>query len=154
MARHRIHFPPPSLRCPHRGGRAQGLLYHSTYRTHDGPRRLWQYAGCGRCLSERRGTAFFNLKTAEADELAHISTSLLEWQNGTARSRNRYLVRKTYGFAKLVMYQDGQCEVDKTFYNFCRRHRGLRGETPAMRQRITNHVWSVAEVLSYRSASP
>lgn len=85
---------------------------------------------------------------------AFISTSLLERQNGTARSRNRYLVRKTYAFAKLVTYMDDQCEVDKTFYNFCRQHHGLKGETPAMRQGITDHVWSVAEVLGYRSAAP
>jgi hypothetical protein len=83
-----------------------------------------------------------------------ISTSLLERQNGTARSRNRYLVSKTYAFAKKVEYMDDQCAVDKTFYNFCRKHRGLKGETPAMRQGITNHVWSVAEVLRYRSAVP
>ena len=87
-------------------------------------------------------------------DLAFISTSLLERQNGTARSRNRYLVRKTYAFAKLVTYMDDQCEVDKTFYNFCRKHRGLKGETPAMRQGITDHVWSVAEVLGYRGPAP
>jgi hypothetical protein len=89
-----------------------------------------------------------------ATDLAFVSTSLLERQNGTARSRNRYLVRKTYGFAKLVTYMDDQCEVDKTFYNFCRKHRGLRGETPAMRHGLTDHVWTVAEVLGYRSAAP
>jgi IS1 family transposase len=87
-------------------------------------------------------------------ELMHISTSLLERQNGTARSRNRYLVRKTYAFAKKVEYMDDQCEVDKTFYNFCRKHRGLKGETPAMRQGITDHVWRIDEVLRYRSAVP
>ena len=58
-----------------------------------------------------------------------------------------------YAFAKTVPYMDDQCEVDKTFYNFCRKHRGLKGETPAMRQGITDHVWSVAEVLGYRSAA-
>ena len=87
-------------------------------------------------------------------ELAFISTSLLGRQNGTARSRNRYLVRKTYAFTKSVPCMDDQCEVDKTFYNFCRKHRGLKGETPAMRHGITDHVWSVAEVLGYRSAAP
>jgi IS1 family transposase len=87
-------------------------------------------------------------------ELAYISTSLLERQNGTARSRNRYLVRRTYSFAKKVEYMDYQCAMDKTCYNFCRKHRGLKGETPAMRQGITNHVWSVVEVLRYRSAVP
>jgi len=89
-----------------------------------------------------------------ATDLASISTSLLERQNGTARSRNRYLVRQTYAFAKRVEYMDDQCEVDKTFYNFCRKHRGLKGETPAMRHGLTDHVWTVAEVLGYRSASP
>jgi hypothetical protein len=89
-----------------------------------------------------------------ATDLAFVSTSLLERQNGTARPRNRYLVRKTHGFAKLVPYMDDQCEVDKTLYNFCRKHRGLKGETPAMRQGITDHVWSVAEALGYRSAAP
>jgi hypothetical protein len=69
-----------------------------------------------------------------ATDLTFISTSLLERQSGTACSRNGYLARKTYGFAKRVPYMDDQCEVDKTFYNFCRRHRGLKGETSAMRQ--------------------
>ena len=355
MARHRIHHAPPSLRCPHCKGQARHLFYHSTYQTRDGPRTLWQCRLCAKCLSERRGTAFFNLKTAELEvcrsldamlrgdtqtstartrghrreslrrwrrraapraravdqdfvselvvtdleldeqwsfagqkkasfsdstergeawwhkamvresrllieqfvsprtpeaaqmlvnasfdrlargclprvssdgydaytkplseqvkqvtvyplwwaltkkgrrgrppkakqipdpalvygqvvkrregkrvvkvekqlvlgptttDLKVISTSLLERQNGTTRSRNRYLVRKTYAFAKRVPYMDDQCEVDKTIYNFCRKHRGLKGETPAIRQGITDHVWSMAEVLRYRSADP
>lgn len=355
MARHRIHFAPPSLCGPHCKGQAHHLLYHSTDLTRDGPRRLWRCGQCGRCLSERRGTAFFNLKTPEAEvarsldaltrgdtqtsvaqtrghrrdtlrgwrrraapraravdeefvtdlrvrdleldeqwsfagckqaasaesaergeawwhksmaresrllveqfvsprtseaagmlvnrsfdrsargwlprissdgcdaytqplteqvravtldplwwalekkgkpgrppqpkrvpdpalvygqvvkeregrkvvrvekrlvpgptatDLTRISTPLLERENGTARSRNRYLVRKTSAFAKRVESMDDQCEVDQTFYNFCRRHRGLKGETPAMRHGLTDHVWSVAEVLGYRSAAP
>jgi IS1 family transposase len=90
----------------------------------------------------------------QTTDLKAISTSLLERQNGTGRSRNRYLVRKTYAFAKKVEYMDDQCAVDKTFYNFCRQHRGLKGETPAMRQGITDHVWRIDEVLRYRSAPP
>ncbi len=49
---------------------------------------------------------------------------------------------------------DDQSEVDKTFYNISRKHRGLKGETPAMRQGLTDHVWMIAEVLCYRSAPP
>lgn len=81
-----------------------------------------------------------------------IPASLLGRQNGTARSRNRYLVRKTYAFAKRVPYTDDRSEVDKTFYNFCRQHRGLEGDTPAKRRGLTDHLWMIAEVLSYRSA--
>jgi len=113
----------------------------------------------GQVVKEREGRRVVKVEKnlvlgPPATDLAFISTSLLERQNGTARSRNRYLVRKTYGFAKRVEYMDDQCEVDKTFYNFCRKHRGLKGETPAMRHGLTDHVWSVAEVLGYRSASP
>lgn len=67
MARHKTRHPPPSLRCPHCGGRSRDLFYHSTYRTRDGPRTLWRCRRCGKGLSERRGTAFFNLKTPEAE---------------------------------------------------------------------------------------
>ena len=88
MARHRIHYPPPSLRCPHCEGPAQGLLYHSTYQTRDGPRRLWQCGGCGRCLSERRGTAFFNLKTPELEVCRSLDAMLRgDTQTSTANTR-------------------------------------------------------------------
>lgn len=73
-----------------------------------------------------------------ATDLASISTSLLERENGTAHSRDRYLVRKTYAFAKLVLYLDDQCEVDKTFYNICSK---LQDETLAMWQGLTDHGW-------------
>jgi IS1 family transposase len=113
----------------------------------------------GQVVKEREGRKVVKVEKRlvlgpKSTELAHISTSLIERQNGTARSRNRYLVRKTYAFAKRVQYMDDQCAVDKTFYNFCRKHRGLKGETPAMRQGITDHVWRIEEVLRYRSAVP
>jgi IS1 family transposase len=111
----------------------------------------------GQVVKEREGRRIVKVEKRlvlgpPTTELAHISTSLLERQNGTARSRNRYLVRKTYAFAKKVEYMDDQCAVDKTVYNFCRKHRGLKGETPAMRHGITDHVWRIDEVLRYRSA--
>ncbi len=88
MARHRIHYPPPSLRCPHCEGQARDLLYHCTYSTRDGPRRLWQCGACGKCLSERRGTAFFNLKTPEAEVCRSIDAMLRgDTQTSTANTR-------------------------------------------------------------------
>src|SRR5215213_11273495 len=88
MARHRIHYAPPSLRCPHCGEPARGLSYHSTYETRDGPRLLWQCAECGKCLSERRGTAFFNLKTPEAEVCRSVDAMLRgDTQTSTANTR-------------------------------------------------------------------
>jgi len=33
-------------------------------------------------------------------------------------------------------------------YNYCRVHHSLQGETPAMAARFTDHVWSIAELLT------
>ena len=60
----------------------------------------------------------------------------------------------TYAFAKKVESMDDQCAGDKTCSNFCRKHRGLKGETLAMRQGITDHIWRIDEVSHYRSAVP
>src|SRR5215218_6317646 len=94
MARHRIHYPPPSLRCPHCEGQARDLLYHSTYRTRDGPRLLWRSRLCGRCLSERRGTAFFNLKTPEL-EVSRSPDAMLRGDTQTSTSQTRRHRRDT-----------------------------------------------------------
>ncbi len=67
MPRHKSILPPPRLRCPVCGAIAHHLFYHSTYITRDGPRSLFKCKLCGKCLSERRGTAFFNLKTPERE---------------------------------------------------------------------------------------
>jgi hypothetical protein len=33
------------------------------------------------------------------------------------------------------------------FYNFCRRHETLKGNTPAMASGLTDKMWSVKELL-------
>ena len=35
----------------------------------------------------------------------------------------------------------------KTGYNYCRKHRSLKGMTPAMAHGLTTEVWSVRELL-------
>ena len=94
MPRHRIHHPPPSLRCPRCEGKTRDLFYHSTYRTRDGPRRLWQCGECGRRLSERRGTAFFNLKTPEA-EVCRCVDAMLRGDTQTSVAQTRQHRRDT-----------------------------------------------------------
>jgi len=135
------------------------LVYGQVVKQREGRRVVKPALVYGQVVKQREGRRVVKVEKRlvlgpSTTDLKAISTSLLERQNGTARSRNRYLVRKTYAFAKKVQYMDDQCAVDKTLYNFCRKHRGLKGETPAMRQGLTNHIWSVAEVLRYRSAVP
>ena len=88
MPRHKTRHPPPSLRCPHCGGLSRDLFYHSSYRTRDGPRNLWRCRRCGKGLSERRGTAFFNLKTPEAEVAPSLDAMLRgDTQTSTAQTR-------------------------------------------------------------------
>jgi phage FluMu protein Com len=94
MPRHKTRHPPPSLRCPHCGGQSRDLFYHSTYRTRDGPRHLWRCRHCGKGLSERRGTAFFNLKTPEV-EVARSLDAMLRGDTQTSTSQTRRHRRET-----------------------------------------------------------
>ncbi|HVS33006.1 MAG TPA: hypothetical protein VMS98_16290 [Thermoanaerobaculia bacterium] len=34
------------------------------------------------------------------------------------------------------------------YYNFCRKHRSLKGQTPAMAAGLTNCVWTASDLLS------
>lgn len=94
VSRRRIHHPPPSWRCPHCGASARHLFYHSTYQTGDGPRMLWRCRRCRKCLSERRGTAFFNLKTPER-EVASCLDSLTRGDTQTSVALSRRHKRDT-----------------------------------------------------------
>ena len=76
MPRHKIHLPPPSLRCLHCRGESPCLFYRSTYSTRDLAAVSGTAQGAGECLSERRGTAFFNLKTPEAEVCSSLDARL------------------------------------------------------------------------------
>jgi hypothetical protein len=99
-----------------------------------------------------------------------INTAFIERFNGTLRERLATFTRRCRHAAhRQERLQAGMWLVG-TFYNWCVPHRelsrrqakgqGLRGEvliTPAMASGLTDHVWRVGELLSYRcipAASP
>jgi transposase-like protein/IS1 family transposase len=75
-----------------------------------------------------------------------ICTSHVERQNLTMRMQMRRLTRLTNGFSKKWENHWAAVIVWFTFYNFCRVHKSLR-VTPAMAADISDHVWSVRELL-------
>jgi IS1 family transposase len=97
-----------------------------------------------------------------------LNTSFIERFNGTMRERLATLTRKCrHATAQLSALQTGMYLVGTT-YNFCwphqelscvrepdtgKRHR-VRACTPAMAAQLTDHVWSVCELLSYKVAPP
>src|ERR1700676_3857159 len=77
----------------------------------------------------------------------HISTSFVERQNLTMRMSMRRFTRLTNGFSKKVENHMQSVALHFMYYNFVRIHQTLR-VTPAMEAGISDHVWSIEEVIS------
>lgn len=77
----------------------------------------------------------------------HISTSFVERQNLTMRMNIRRFTRLTNGFSKKIGNHTAALSLYVMHYNFCRVHQTLKGQTPAMAAGVTDHVWSVEEII-------
>jgi IS1 family transposase len=77
----------------------------------------------------------------------HISTSFIERQNLTLRQSQRRLTRLSNGFSKKFEHHCAAIALYATHYNFCRVHETLR-ITPAMQLGITDHVWTISELVA------
>jgi transposase-like protein/IS1 family transposase len=77
----------------------------------------------------------------------HISTSYIERQNLTMRMAMRRFTRLTNAFSKKLSHLKAAVALHFAFYNFCRVHSSLR-VTPAMEAGLTDHVWSISELLA------
>lgn len=76
----------------------------------------------------------------------HISTSYSERQNLTMRMQIRRFTRLTNAFSKKVENHAYHVALHYMYYNYCRIHQTLR-VTPAMEAGITDHVWSLEEMI-------
>jgi hypothetical protein len=76
-----------------------------------------------------------------------ICTSHIERQNLSIRMGMRRVTRLTNGFSKKWENLEAAYALWFAYYNFCRVYQTLR-ETPAMEAGITDHVWTIAELIS------
>jgi transposase-like protein len=88
-----------------------------------------------------------------------LNTAFIERVNGTFRSRLAVFGRRTRVLARRVATVERGMYLVGTLYNFCCVHGSLRlaegcKQTPAMASGITDHVWTVSEVLHYRVPPP
>ena len=81
---------------------------------------------------------------------AHISTSLIERQNLTARMSMRRFTRLTNAFSKKVENLRAAVSLHFAHYNFVRVHRSLR-VTPAMEAGVSDRLWSLDELVERTS---
>ncbi len=99
---------------------------------------------------------------------AKINTSYVERDNLTSRQDNGRLVRKTLSPSKKLHFLECQVALEDALHNFVRPHLALRvalthpgahrrkwePRTPAMAAGLTDHIWTLEELLSYRLAPP
>jgi len=83
-------------------------------------------------------------------KLSHISTSHIERANLSVRTHLRRFTRLSLGFSKTLEHLTAAVNLYMAFFNFCRVHKTLR-VTPAMESKITDHVWSITELLTWAS---
>jgi hypothetical protein len=76
----------------------------------------------------------------------HISRSYVERQNLTMRMSMRRFTRLTNAFSKKVENHAAAVALYFMYYNFGRVHRTLR-VTPAMEAGVSDHVWSIEEIV-------
>jgi IS1 family transposase len=79
-------------------------------------------------------------------KIEHISTSYVERQNLPMRMSMRRFTRLTNGVSKKVENLGHSVALHYMWYNFARVHKTLR-VTPAMEAGISDHVWSVEEIV-------
>ncbi|MBI2937247.1 MAG: hypothetical protein HYY22_03485 [Thaumarchaeota archaeon] len=91
-----------------------------------------------------------------------IEKGLLYAQVQKTREKNRVVKVEKKVIIGSVEKVKQQMKLDNAYYNLCRKHMSLRQgavkgvtrgkpRTPAMAEGITNHIWTLTELLSYRT---
>lgn len=99
-------------------------------------------------------------KIAKSPVSHSINTSFVERSNATLRQDCRRLSRKSFGYSKKSEMLEAHLYLFSAYYHLCRPHFGLRQRstdgcrkwkkvTPAMAASITDHRWSVRELLAH-----
>lgn len=118
----------------------------------------------GRVVEVRRRIIFGSTEIlTEVLGEQQINTSYVERDNLTSRQSNGRLVRKTLSHSKKSYFLRQHLELEDAFFNFVRPHQALRialpqptlgrkwqRRTPAMAAGLTDHIWTLEELLAYR----
>ncbi len=75
-----------------------------------------------------------------------ISTSYIERTNLSVRLFNRRFTRLTLGYSKKIEYLRYSTALFIAHFNFCRKH-STPGSTPAQAAKLTDHAWTINELL-------
>lgn len=129
------------------------------------PGKNWKYL---QIVKKRTGGTLIGISSkiiyGDAEEVKSITgeqTSYVERTHLTSRQMNGRIVRKTLSFSKERRFLEAASALEDALYNFTRPVRTLhverayptkkarwRPRTPAMAAGLTDHVWTVRELLT------
>jgi hypothetical protein len=78
-----------------------------------------------------------------------INTAHVERLNGTMRGQQTRLARRTRNGSRGQEWLQWALWLWRDLYNWVEVHGSLKGQTPAMAQGLTDHVWTVQEYVRY-----
>jgi hypothetical protein len=133
--------------------------------TRQKPGSDWQYVQMVKQRNEQgrfQGTKIRIIYGTQAEVIALLgkSTAYIERSNLTSRLFNGRQVRKTLAFSKDTDMNRAAATWEDSYYNLVRPHKGLRLpvenaapqkwslRTPAMAAKLTDHLWTVKELLT------
>jgi hypothetical protein len=90
-----------------------------------------------------------------------INTAYIERLNLTIRNSLARFVRRTMNCSKILKRHSHALDFFQAWYNFVKPHKSLRLEanqgnkrwmqrTPAMAEALTDHIWTIRELLNFR----
>ncbi len=79
---------------------------------------------------------------------SRISTSYCERFNLSVRMHVRRFTRLTNAHSKSAAHHAAMTSLFVAFYNYCRKHETLKGQTPAMASGLADKVWTIRELVS------
>jgi IS1 family transposase len=101
------------------------------------------------------------LEMLGANSDSFIGTSYVERINLTIRTSLARFIRKGMNFSKIMKMHQKAFDLFQAWYNFIKPHKSLRlkidsgnrkwfQRTPALAEGITDHIWNLKELLTFR----
>jgi transposase-like protein len=94
------------------------------------------------------------LTATQGKETAVVNTAYIERLNATFRARLAPLVRRSRATVRQGATLEAGMWLVGAAYNLCTPHRSLAGRTPAQAAGLTDHRWTVHELLTFPTPLP
>ena len=69
------------------------------------------------------------------------------------RMNNRRFTRLANAHSKSLSHHVAMQAIFVAWYNLCRKHEALKRNTPAMASKLTDHVWTIKQLLERAAAT-